>query len=82
MKSPINLYTYSQEIFRKVMSDEYENHRRGLFDFPSKEKWLDDQWNLFCLNNPKLVGLTYDKKNEDWVHEYVGGSVRKILKCI
>lgn len=75
----INLYEHSKKIFYAIMDTQYESHRRGYFDFPTKTKWLNDEWKLFIENNPELVGLKYDDKNDDWVHEYENGLIRVII---
>jgi len=80
MKHNINLYNYSKKLFYVVMENEYESHRRGYLDFPSKTAWLNQQWRLFMENNIELLGFKYDKENKDWVYEYEGGLVRTILR--
>jgi hypothetical protein len=79
MKHNINLYQYSKELFYTIMEDEYEIHRQGYLDFPSKTVWLNEQWKLFVKNNIELLNLKYDKENKDWVYEYESGLVRIIL---
>ena len=79
MKTNINLFEHSKKLFYTVMDEQYETHRRGYIDFPSKSKWLNQQWELFKSNNPKLLGLTYDPTSKDWFHEHEGGIVRTII---
>jgi len=79
MKSHINLFEHSRKVFYESTDHYYEVARRGLFDFPTKGEWLNDEWRLFCRNNPELVGLEWDEENGEWVHEYEGGSVTVIL---
>lgn len=74
-----NIYDHSEKVFKEAMRSQYEMHRRGVFNYPSIEEWLAQEWRRFCLNNPDLVGLTYDEENKDWVHKYEGGLIRVIL---
>lgn len=75
----MNKYAFAKKVFREALRAEYPLHRQGAFDFPSEEEWLEQEWKLFVKNNPKLVGLKWDPKNRDWVHNYRGGMVRVIL---
>jgi hypothetical protein len=80
METNINLFAHSKKLFYAIMESQYETNRRSFLDFPSKTKWLDKEWSTFKNNNPEILGLKYDKENQDWVHEYEGGLVRTILK--
>ena len=79
MKHNINLFDHSKKLFYTIMENEYESHRRGYIDFPSKTVWLNEKWELFKKNNTTLLGLVWDKENKDWVYEYEGGLVRTII---
>ena len=76
----MNIYAHSEKVFKAAMESEYHSYRRGAFDFPTEEEWLEDMWKTFVANNPELVGLKWDEENKDWVHQYPAGMVRVILK--
>ncbi len=80
MKDNVNLFNHSKKLFYTIMECQYDVHERGYLDFPSKAKWLNEEWEIFKSNNTDLLGLKYDKTDDSWVYEYEGGLVRTILK--
>lgn len=78
MKPNINVYEQSKKVFFAAMRSQYEIFRNGYIDFPTEDKWLQQEWMLFVENNPELLQLRKTSQG-DYIHEYEGGLVRVII---
>ena len=51
-------------IIKEIYKEHYDMYRRGAYDFPSEEEWVEEQLKMFKLNNPELLqnGVETDKE--------------------
>lgn len=53
-----------EKIVKELYKDHYNMYKRGLFEFPSEDEFIQEQWNLWKLNNPEYFQNGVENANE------------------